>query len=744
MAALSRVALASVSAATALAPLARAQAPSLEWRVASSYGFSTCQMVYDVARSRFVALPDGVSGGRELTLSEWAGNSWRLPATTHVPRPRVSFGLAYDMVRGRVVLFGGSLNPSSSSRQVFNDLWEFDGADWMERTTAIRPAPRYSPLMTWDFARNCVLVVGGIADTTLPHNDTWQWNGTSWLSVPAVAPDVNGAAMAAHPPTGRVVLVRPVNFQSSETWTYDGVAWTLAASGASSPPFATSYRATTDLAGGRVVLLGNWLTSVWQWNGTAWSPTPTPFDGRLDCGLAADTSGRVVAFGGMGVTSFTTISTGVERNDTWSIAGGVNTRLDDGGPIAIQSPHVAWDAVRRRLVCVGGPVSTSVPGQTLEYDGSSWRSLGAPLPPAAIDARMCFDLLRGRTVRFGGIRLIGGSFVTTAELSEWNGTQWQVQPSPGPSPRSGHAMTYDLMHGVVLVFGGRAGLGAGSLGDTWQWNGTNWTQVATTGPSPRTDASMAFDLLHANAVLFGGSFVSASVSGSVFGDTWLWNGTNWTQASPTTSPAPRSRAYIDYDLVSQRTVMLGGYGNGQTQTSSELWEWDGVDWRQGATTLPVAARGYYTTGTMTDGQWMLVTSTAAWLGDATPARAVVTGTGCGGASVPALRSYGDPVLGSATFAVELHRTVANAPFLLGLGAGTASAPIGAGCTVYLPQLDDTRLGVAGPTGFARIPLPVPGASQLLGLEVSLQAGALDALAPLGFALSDAVVARIGH
>jgi len=311
-------------------------------------------------------------------------------------------------------------------------------------------------------------------------------------------------------------------------------------------------------------------------------------------------------------------------------------------------------------------------------------------------------------------------------------------PSRVPSPRWAHAITYDLVHGAVLVFGGMGPPGAPPLGDTWQWNGTSWAQVATTGPAPRGYAAMACDVLRANAVLFGGS----DINSAVFGDTWLWNGTNWTQAAPATSPAGRSRAHIGYDLARQRTVMVGGDAPGQL--FSELWEWDGIDWRQGTTTLPLAAQENFSSGALVDGQWLLVSSMAAWLGDTTPARAVVAGTGCGGASVPALRSNGDPVLGSATFAVELHRTVANAPFLLGLGAGTASAPIGAGCTVYLPQLDDTRLGVAGPTGFARIPLPVPGAPQLIGLEVSLQAGALDALAPLGFALSDAVVARIGH
>jgi hypothetical protein len=723
MLALSRVVFASVAAATAVVPLARAQ--SLDWRVASGNFITTCQMVYDVARSRFVAFAEPTTP-MDLPFVEWDGNGWRERAMPGPLPPRISFGLAYDIGRGRVVLFGGRTGSP------LNDLWEYDGVKWFQRTPAVQPAARYAPLMTYDRARGNVLLVGGSSATSLLQ-DTWHWNGTSWQSVPAIAPFAMGAAMASHPSSGRVVLVRP----AGQTWTYDGVTWTQVAS--SAPP-APSYRATTDLAGDRVVLLGFDSPTISQWNGSTWSVT-APFDGRRDCGLAADLSGRVIAYAGQRLVTLGGVTTTVPLNDTWSIAGGGNTQLDAGEPIVVQYPQVAWDSIRRRLVCVGSSLSAAVQDQTWEHDGTIWRNAGAAVPSATIDARMCFDLLRGRIVRFGGFRGFSPR-VLTAELSEWNGTQWILRTSSGPTPRSSHAMTYDVARGVVLVFGGTTTgypAGSGLLGDTWQWDGNNWTQLAITGPSPRMDAAMAFDPGRAQAVLFGGR-----ANAAVLGETWLLVGTNWMQATPARSPAPRWRASIDYDLARGRTVMVGGLG--QTQLLSELWEWDGNNWQQGTTLLPPMARNgdYLTSGAIADGRWMLASQWTTWIGDATPARAVVTGTGCGGASVPALRAYGDPVLGSATFAAELHRVGAQALFLLGLGAGTASAPIGAGCTVYLPQLDDTLCGVAGPTGFARIPLPVPSAPQLIGLEVSLQAGAVDALAPLGFALSDAVVARIGH
>ena len=60
------------------------------------------------------------------------------------------------------------------------------------------------------------------------------------------------------------------------------------------------------------------------------------------------------------------------------------------------------------------------------------------------------------------------------------------------------------------------------LGDTWEWDGTNWTQLTpTSSPSARWDAQMGS--LRDTPVLFGG----ADVQGNVLGDTWTWNGTTW-------------------------------------------------------------------------------------------------------------------------------------------------------------------------------------------------------------------------
>jgi hypothetical protein len=78
---------------------------------------------------------------------------------------------------------------------------------------------------------------------------------------------------------------------------------------------------------------------------------------------------------------------------------------------------------------------------------------------------------------------------------------------------------------------------------TWTWDGSNWTQqTPATSPPPREAAAMAYDPATGNIVMFGGQ-----VRNGVSGDTWTWDGSNWTRQTPTTSPSARSGAAMAYD-----------------------------------------------------------------------------------------------------------------------------------------------------------------------------------------------------
>ena len=54
---------------------------------------------------------------------------------------------------------------------------------------------------------------------------------------------------------------------------------------------------------------------------------------------------------------------------------------------------------------------------------------------------------------------------------------WIQKQDIGPRPRVVLGMAYDSVRKKVVLFGGYP-LGGGTIGDTWEWDGTDWTQVA--------------------------------------------------------------------------------------------------------------------------------------------------------------------------------------------------------------------------------------------------------------------------
>src|SRR5438045_437701 len=95
-----------------------------------------------------------------------------------------------------------------------------------------------------------------------------------------------------------------------------------------------------------------------------------------------------------------------------------------------------------------------------------------------------------------------------------------------------------------VIFVGLLGLLGGALFSdaTAAAPSGSWTQVfPATSPPPRGAGGMAFDAARGNVVLFGGAVrTSGQSSNSSYGDTWTWDGTNWTQRSPAASPSPRN------------------------------------------------------------------------------------------------------------------------------------------------------------------------------------------------------------
>jgi uncharacterized protein (TIGR03437 family) len=298
--------------------------------------------------------------------------------------------------------------------------------------------------------------------------------------------------------------------------------------------------------------------------------------------------GQITLFGGAysapdvevgGISSLTYLA----LNDTW---------VWDGANWAQKSPltrpparvyhGMAYDAARSQVVVFGGTTSGFSPAaisDTWVWDGVNWAQKSPPIfPPARMGHAMAYDSVHHEVVLFGGISA-GYNPTDLNDTWVWDGANWtQKFPKTSPPARSLHAMAYDSGHGQLVLFGGIVNLKSGpALGDTWVWDGANWTQKAPQASPPAQYAhALAYDSAHGQVLLSGMFTTAANI-------TWVWEGSNWIQKTPITSPSARLRFAMAYDSAHGQAVLCGGAvfhlapggASGPPTLWGDTWTWDG-------------------------------------------------------------------------------------------------------------------------------------------------------------------------
>lgn len=170
----------------------------------------------------------------------------------------------------------------------------------------------------------------------------------------------------------------------------------------------------------------------------------------------------------------------------------------------------------------------------------------------------------------------------------WDGSTWtQLHPSHLPPPMKWSSMAYDAANRTLVLFGGWILKGGGSSDATWIWNGSDWSQAQPAqSPPVRSAASMAYDAATQTVILFGGCDLLTwgmpptcpdNVSPT---DTWSWNGKTWTLLHPATSPPGREFGALAYDRAIRTVVLLGGECICNSAGMADTWSWDGRTWSQ--------------------------------------------------------------------------------------------------------------------------------------------------------------------
>ena len=342
---------------------------------------------------------------------------------------------------------------------------------WSTYTASTSPPPLSTATAVYDSDNKTVVLFGGERANGALSNDTWVWNGSTWIDYPGTAiqapPARRLASMAFDPKLHQLIL-------------FGG-------------------------QGANGLLLGD----TWAWNGASWyekstgldSEAPTP---REAAAMAYDADGELMLFGGTGHASqsaspsTTTVPTTTTLPSAGTANGGVST------------------------------ASTSAPlvnlSDTWRWNGASWVQGRVTGPAARAGAAIAYDSSTGQTLLFGGQSSAIGT-PRPALLSDtwaWNGSLWTlwVPPAgksiPWPAPRAGANLAGDPLARGLVLFGGTTSRGL--TADTWLWTGTGWESIqAKGGIGARAQAAAAFDAGTTQLVVFGGE----GAGGVIFGDTVL-------------------------------------------------------------------------------------------------------------------------------------------------------------------------------------------------------------------------------
>jgi hypothetical protein len=221
-----------------------------------------------------------------------------------------------------------------------------------------------------------------------------------------------------------------------------------------------------------------------------------------------------------------------------------------------------------------------------------------------------------------GVAPVGGQTNPTAQLLSKSVLTWEIASAgQSPPPLTNASMVYDNDTQTVVLFGGETASGALS-NNTWVWNGSTWTDLPGSrvqAPPARQLAAMAFDPVLHQLILFGGE----GAGGIALGDTWAWNGASWYQITPFASQVPPARfgASMTFDNNGQ-IVLFGGTGySSQPAASSST--------TPGATTAPTTT----TSPTSAPATTSSTTSAALVLGPPIPLSDTWIWTGAGWAPV---------------------------------------------------------------------------------------------------------------
>lgn len=166
--------------------------------------------------------------------------------------------------------------------------------------------------------------------------------------------------------------------------------------------------------------------------------------------------------------------------------------------------------------------------------------------------------------------------VKTTLTEFWDGTQWSIVPSPSPSPM------YNNLYGVAAISSNdvwTVGFDVNDVGITQtlteHWNGSSWQVIPS--PSPGAENNQLFNV---KAISARNVWAVGFTTDSTFAQKTLiehWNGAQWQVVA---SPSPiENESLSSIAAVSATDIWAVGTSNGSPTQTTLIEHWNGARWR---------------------------------------------------------------------------------------------------------------------------------------------------------------------
>lgn len=210
-------------------------------------------------------------------------------------------------------------------------------------------------------------------------------------------------------------------------------------------------------------------------------------------------------------------------------------------------------------------------------------------PGGRTEASLAYDELTGDVILFGGGQLDPaphGALLPRITWA-WNPAGWRARAtSDAPSERSAPALVANPSDGSLLLFGG-----IGAPPDTWRWDGVSWRRLSPPDhPQDGTFPAAVYDAAMRTVLLVTTCCATSPPSRPSLLQTWSWTGQDWKRLVTPHAPSLLRAPLIAYDEARREVVLLTQGSTGarqdvdQVTPESNLWVFDGRDWRHERTT----------------------------------------------------------------------------------------------------------------------------------------------------------------